>query len=113
MHMSNGGDSIVDYVHAEDFVDAVVSVLDRRDHSYGAYNVETGEGTTLSELAGVVKRLLPAAPISVGHGRHEFQPGLPMRNQGALDITRARDELGYAPKYGIEQGLEDLIHARA
>jgi UDP-glucose 4-epimerase len=31
--------------------------------------------------------------------------------KGALDITRARTELGYEPKYDLQRGIEATIEA--
>ena len=34
-----------------------------------------------------------------------------MREQGVLDITRARKELGYEPKFEFQAGIRDLVQA--
>jgi UDP-glucose 4-epimerase len=107
--LGRGGHSVMDYIHVDDFVDTVVAALDRSSHRHDTYNVGSGTGVSLFELAELVKQLMPSAEISVGPGRYEFGPGLPMRIQGALDITRARAELDFAPKVDIRRGLEELI----
>ncbi len=109
VQIASGGDSVMDYVHAEDFVDCVVAALDCPAHGHDAYNVGSGTGVSLFQLADLVKQLVPSADITVGPGRYELQPGIPMRIQGALDIARAREALHYAPRRGIRRGLEELI----
>lgn len=111
VNIPKGGESVMDYVHVEDFTDAVVAALDRKTHRHDAYNVGSGEGTSVRALVRIIRSLLPQARISVGPGRYEFAPGLPMRVQGALDIARAREDLNYAPKYDLKRGLGDLIRA--
>ena len=61
-------------------------------------------------MAQVVRDLVPGAQIQVGPGPVEWLPGKPMPVKGALDISRARRELGYEPKYDLKEGLaeEDL-----
>lgn len=111
VHLAQGGDSVMDYVHADDVVDAVLAALDRSIHAYDTYNVGFGIGTSLAQVVDLIREILPAAEISVGPGRYEFEPGLPMRVQAALDISRATRELKYAPKYDLRRGVEDLIRA--
>ncbi len=36
----------------------------------------------------------------------ELGPGHLMERAEALDIRRAKEELGYEPKYGIEEGVQ-------
>lgn len=109
VRIDQGGDSVMDYVHAEDFVDATLAALDCRGHRHDAYNIGSGVGISLFELAELIEKIAPAADISIGPGRYEFKPGLAMRIQGALDITRAGRELRYQPKISIRSGLTDMI----
>lgn len=112
VHLPGGAESVMDYVHADDFVDAVLATLDRAEHAYDAYNIGSGVGTSLAELADIVKSALPGADISVGRGLYAFQPGLPMCRQRALNIRRARKELGFIPKYSINKGIAELVSAK-
>ena len=38
-------------------------------------------------------------------------PGLPMPQKGGLDISRARQDLGYAPQVSLETGLSRCVEA--
>lgn len=109
VHITQGADSVMDYVHADDFVGAVLAALIRPVHAYDVYNIGSGIGTSLSQIVDLIKEFMLAEEISVGPGRYEFQPGLPMRIQGALDITRAREELNFARRYDIRRGIEELV----
>lgn len=108
VRIDQGGDSVMDYVHVEDFVDATLAALDRPVHRYDAYNIGSGVSTSLFQLAELVEKLTSTS-ISIGPGRYEFKPGMPMRIQGVLDITRAARELRYQPKISIRSGLAELI----
>jgi nucleoside-diphosphate-sugar epimerase len=60
----------------------------------------------------ILKDLAPEAELSVGPGTYEFAKGLAAVKKGALDITRARSELGYAPRHDIRSGLAAYLDWR-
>ncbi len=106
LHLPSGGESLMDYIHLDDYVDATLAALDKVDHPYDVYNIGFGQATSLSQLFGLVEEIMSNADISVGPGRYEFNPGTPMRIQGALDISRASEALGFTPKIDLRRGLE-------
>jgi nucleoside-diphosphate-sugar epimerase len=54
---------------------------------------------------------VPGAQLSVGPGAYRFADNLAVVRKGALDIGRARAELGYAPRYDIRSGLAACVNA--
>jgi UDP-N-acetylglucosamine 4-epimerase len=74
------------------------------------YNVAFGERTTLNELFQLIKENLAAYRPSVGKigpEYSEFREG-DVRHSLA-DIRRARDLLGYDPKYSVENGMQEAL----
>ncbi|MFN8526601.1 MAG: NAD-dependent epimerase/dehydratase family protein [Chloroflexota bacterium] len=67
------------------------------------YNVATGVGTSLEELARTICRLLGSSSPVV--------PATQTAAEGdrVANIDRARRELGYAPEVSVEQGLRALL----
>ena len=57
-----------------------------------------------AEIAEIARRLIPTAEIRLGPG---IQATSHLR--GPSDLTRARTELGYAPRYTLEQGMADWL----
>ncbi len=114
LHLPGGADWVVDHTYIDDVVAGVLLALDKADHPYDAYNLASGYAPTLSEVVGILKDLVPGADLTVGPG--VFQHGdaavsaLAVR-KGALDISRARDVLGYAPRYDIRAGLAAYVEA--
>jgi nucleoside-diphosphate-sugar epimerase len=51
-----------------------------------------------------VMAAVPGARIDIGPG---YQPGRHLR--GACDLSRAGQELGYEPRYSIEQGVREWV----
>lgn len=92
-----GGRTIRDYVHVDDVVDAnLLAAQAAPSLGWGLYHIGSGETLTLSQIARLVVE-------AVGKGRVETNDR-PAPFDFAFDITRAKEELGYAP-----QSLRDRI----
>jgi nucleoside-diphosphate-sugar epimerase len=114
-HLPWGADMRVDHTYIDDLIDGILLALDLPAHPYDAYNMGTGQAPSLAEMVDVVREIVPAADISVGTG--EYRHGLPGStavavNKGALIIDRARDVLGYSPRFDIRKGLAACIEAK-
>jgi nucleoside-diphosphate-sugar epimerase len=71
------------------------------------YNIGTGVGVTLNDVARVVRKHLPHADIEIGPGLNFL--GMPYPASSVYDISRARAELGFAPQYDLEGGIADYL----
>jgi len=111
LHLPGGGDFRVDHVYIDDCVVGIVKALDKPNHRYDVYHIATGEAPSLAEIARIVNDLVPGAEIAIGPGPYRFVDGTEAVRKGALDITRARAELGYEPRYPIRAGLASYIDA--
>jgi UDP-glucose 4-epimerase len=111
LHLASGGDFRVDHVYIDDCVDGIVRALDKPKHRYDVYHVATGQAPSLAEIVQAVIDLVPGADLAIGPGPYRFVDGTESVRKGALDITRARTELGYEPRYPIRKGLAAYIEA--
>ena len=91
-----------DYVHVDDVVAANLAAAD--SDATGPFNIGTGIESTVLDI---VEALAPLAgrpfeaqhePERLGEVRHI-----------ALDASRAREELGWEPKVGLDEGLERTL----
>jgi dTDP-L-rhamnose 4-epimerase len=89
-----------DFVFIDDVVEATVAAIDA-DVSGAAYNVGTGEATSVMTVAEALKRnyaatgeLRISGNFRLGDIRHNF-----------ADLTRVRAELGFEPQVSFEQGV--------
>lgn len=96
-----------DYVHVDDTVDALLAMAasDRADGR--AYNVGSGEGTRLVDLATTVIEI-------AGGGRveHVAWPALAEQVETGdfvADVSRIREELGWQPRISLRDGLERTV----
>ncbi|MFG1222938.1 NAD-dependent epimerase/dehydratase family protein [Xanthobacter wiegelii] len=111
-HQADGGTFAVDQVYIDDTVAGALLALDKPKHTYDAYNIATGVSPTLRDTAEAVNRAVPGARITVGdNGPYHHGGRILSALKGALDISRARTELGYAPRYDLQSGIEATIVA--
>lgn len=108
----DGGNLAVDQVYIDDTVAGVLLALDKQDHRFDAYNIATGAAPTLRDTAEAVNRAIPGARITVGDSGPYHHGGRVLSAvKGALDIGRAQRELGYAPRFDLQRGIEATIAA--
>jgi UDP-glucose 4-epimerase len=112
LHVPAGGDFRVDHVYVDDLVAGVLAALDKREHRFDAYHISSGSAPSLREIVDIVNELVPGAAISIGPGHYAFGDRVRVVRKGALDPSRARDELGYVPRYDIRRGIAATIEAR-
>jgi UDP-glucose-4-epimerase GalE len=89
------GTCVRDYIHVEDLARAHMLALERP----GTFNLGAGRGATVLEVVELASRVVgPIAP--------RFEPRRPGDVAVLVaDITRARRELGWEPRHGLEEIL--------
>ena len=92
-----------DYVHVADAVDATVSALRRR--ADGIYNVGTGVGTTMVELAELVVWLTGCSERPTRRTREDR----PTHSSVVLDTSRAHLDLAFDARHALPDGLKEEI----
>lgn len=92
-----------DMVHVYDFSQEVCKAIevDRED---GFYNIGTGKPVTLEEK---VRAIVEIFSPKDNPSKIVYCPEKENSGGFSLDITNAKEELGYEPKYGIRELLED------
>jgi len=111
-HLAQGSDFSVDQVYLDDVVAGVLLALDKPVHQYDSYHIATGNAPTLADTAAIVNQTVAGARISVGaDGPYKNGDRLVSVRKGALDISRAQRELGYQPRYDLQQGIAATITA--
>ena len=93
-----------DFTDARDVARGIANALDRpADGIHRIYNIATGSGTTFNELAHEIVGLVRST--STIQERIDEPPGRDL----VADISRARDELGYAPCVELSDGLRSYV----
>jgi UDP-glucose 4-epimerase len=106
-HHKQGGDEKDDFVYNKDSALGIylATVAGKLEHR--VFNIGSGIGQTLNDFAAVLRRKIPGADITIGPGLNFL--GLPWPLAGIYDISRARNELGYEPKYDLERAIGDYL----
>lgn len=97
--------AIRDFVHVRDVARGLVELALTR--SRGIFNLGTGIGTSVAELAAVLAR-------QAGQEGRSVEATMPnaSRSHLVLDPTKMRDALGWEAKIRLPEGLEDLLRKR-
>ncbi len=99
-----GADHPFQFVHVRDVASAITLAARASNLPLLAYNVSSGELTTLGAAAKLVSAAVPGAEIRIGEGLLE---GHDM--QGLYDLSAARADFGYRPEWSVERGIRDYI----
>jgi nucleoside-diphosphate-sugar epimerase len=107
--MAEGGDYVRDFTYGPDAAKGTVLAYDKEAPAYTEYNVAVGKLYSVSEVADILNRTVPDCDLTVGSGSFEGNMALAGSLRGALDITRAREDLGFEPDYPLEKGLKAYV----
>jgi UDP-glucose 4-epimerase len=61
----------------------------------------------MRQFADAVRRVLPGAVLDVGPGLDYYGSGIPYYS--VYDIRRAREQLGFEPRFDLEAGVRDYV----
>jgi UDP-glucose 4-epimerase len=121
MHLALADDTLIiygdgaqqrDYIHVDDVVSALVRLGESDRSDGGAYNVGSGTGTRMIDLANAIVSI-------AGTGRVEHAEWPPLARQietgdFVADVSKISDEIGWTPAVPLRTGLErTLAHYRA
>ena len=105
--IEKGGDQKDDIIYNKDVAYGIYLACTARELNYPTYNIGTGVGHTLKDVAEEVKRVMPKANIQIGPGLHYMEG--PAHYYSVYDITRARQNLGFSPRFTLRKSIEDYI----
>lgn len=104
-----GGDEQQDMTYARDVSHSVVlgCLASKTSLKHQLFHIASGRGYTLRDFASAIKQVFPDAEIEIGPGTD------PRGSQHSLylvfDISRAQEELGYAPQYTLPEAVKDWV----
>jgi UDP-glucose 4-epimerase len=98
------GEQRRDFVHVSDIVKANLLALENENAVNKIFNVGTGRGTSVNELAAMlISKIYPDAKI-----QHELARAEELRYSIA-DISKARNLLGYVPETNLSAQISEVI----
>lgn len=99
-------DPVRDILYVDDFSRACQAFVDSPKTS-GLYNLGGGpaNSSSLREIIQTVGRMIELQPVI----ENDLEMPLPVPLHYISDLTRIREELGWQPQVGIEEGLRNLL----
>jgi len=98
------GEQERDFTYVEDIVDGTI-LASERVFNGNPINLGTGQKHKLIDVAETIFRLVDWKPSKI-----KFEPSMPVGPLSrALDNTRARELLGWEPRFSLEQGLRRTV----
>jgi nucleoside-diphosphate-sugar epimerase len=98
--MDKGADQKLDFTYIEDAARGTAMLYQAQAVKHTVYNIATGVPTSVGRVAELCRES-SSFPVTVDLG-----PGELMQRCEALDISRARKELGFEPRYSVEEGIQ-------
>jgi UDP-glucuronate 4-epimerase len=89
-----------DFTHVDDIVRGILGAMDKAPPGFRAYNLGSGSPIRLDALVDAISSAA-GKPAQIVRG--EVPPG--DVDATFADVTRAREELGYAPRVPLEDGI--------
>ncbi|MFA4989444.1 MAG: NAD(P)-dependent oxidoreductase [Candidatus Omnitrophota bacterium] len=100
----NHGNQKLDFTQIDDLTQGFLKVLSNNNAKNQVFNLSRGKSRSIAELAGLIAKNIPG--VKIINRNAEFEKPL----RGALDISKARDMLGFSPLIDIEEGIPVLIN---
>jgi nucleoside-diphosphate-sugar epimerase len=99
-----GAELPMDMTYVRDLADGIHRAMTVRPIEHRIFNITSGVLRRREEVAEAVRQRVPGARIRLG-------PGIPARAhlRGPSRLDRARAELGYEPRYMLENGMDDWL----
>ena len=96
----HNGDNKVDFTYRQDAATGIIQAA-LSSVANVSFNITAGNATSLRTLAEMIIEITGSKSELEDIGNHKLYP---MR--GTLDIGRAKDLLGYKPKFSLKEGLQ-------
>lgn len=99
LRLDNGGYHKLDFTYVKDVAEGFLKATEHENAVNETFNMTRGEGRSIRELAEVVSDLVPGTEM------YEKEKKVYRPNRGALDVSKARELIGYDPQYSLEEGM--------
>jgi UDP-glucose 4-epimerase len=117
VEMPSGSDTPIDYTYVKDEAEGLIQTYMAKAPKHSLYNMSFGDLRTPVQMAEVLKKVFPKLNFKIGPGvwpgwvgtdAAVTGPDYQMSLRAALDITRARTDLGYKP-HDLDKTIPDYV----
>lgn len=103
IRLEGGGTQLRDFSYVKDVARGISMALLSDRTTGDVVHIANGGSHTVKELAELVAKFIPGTRIVDAPQRKIAV------DRGQLDISKARDLLGFIPEYGLEQGVNEYV----
>lgn len=100
LRMDKGADQRVDFTYIEDAGEGTALLYQAENLKHNIFNIASGVPNSVGQAAELSQKYTHF-PVKV-----EMGPGKLMARAEALDISRAKEELGFEPHFTLEEGIQ-------
>ena len=101
--LEGGGSGRLDFTHIDDVVQGIILGLFLDGGHARTFNITLGNARTIADLASIIKEYIPNVIL-------EDRPAATEKpKRGTLMVDRAREYLGFEPKFPLEKGYRDYV----
>lgn len=104
-------EGIEEFVDARDCAAANVAALDAVDPALGVYHIASGETFTLDEVIDAVRSAFPSIEVTERAAARGGFSGFPHHRPAPSDISAAKRELGFSPRWKLADSIRDMAAA--
>ena len=97
------GDEKLDFTYIEDLMNGIYSCINNEKSKNQIFNITYGNARKIKDLIDILKEYFPEIKVK-NLPRDKFMP-----ERGTLDISKAKDLLGYKPKNTLDEGYRKYI----
>ena len=97
--MVDNGLPVRDYIYVKDIAQAICLAAETHELNQ-TYNVGTGVGTSLNQLAKLLKIIVPTVPMIVLSSPRSFDI-----KSNILDFGKIKEKIGWSPTTSLQQGI--------
>ena len=99
IQMVDNGLPVRDYIYVKDIAQAICLAAETHELNQ-TYNVGTGVGTSLNQLAKLLKIIVPTVPMIVLSSPRSFDI-----KSNILDFGKIKEKIGWSPTTSLQQGI--------
>jgi len=103
IHIWGDGSVTRDYIYIKDVVDAFIKAMSFTGEQR-VFNIGSGQGLSLNDILAAIEKLLGKSVARTYESGRKFD--VPVN---VLDVTRAREHLGWQPAVRFEDGLSSTL----
>jgi nucleoside-diphosphate-sugar epimerase len=97
-----GHDNELDFTHVDDIVQGIILGMDSPDPN-SIYNISYGQAVPLENVANYICEKVGSGTVKVELNDFEYP------KRGSMDISKAKQVLGYKPTKNVFQGIDELV----